>query len=53
MEHKTVRTLREAWENDTEKAEKLSRLLFNLASMMAGLEIEDPAAFVSLVSELI
>ena len=53
MEHKTVQALKEAWTDDTEKAEKLSRLLFNLASMMAGLEIEDPASFVMLVSELI
>ena len=38
--------------NVKEKAAKQSKVMFTLASMMAGLEIEDPAAFVTLVGEM-
>ena len=44
--------LKEAYENDREKAKKLSQVLARLAELMAGVEVEDPAAFVALVAEL-
>ena len=50
--HSAFEALRDAYENDREKAEKLSKVLSVLAEMMAGMEIEDPAAFAGLVSEL-
>ena len=51
-EHHAFAVLKEAYENDKEKAKKLSLVLARLAEMMAGVEVEDPAAFVSLVAEL-
>jgi len=50
--HSAFEALKDAYENDREKAEKLSKVLSVLAEMMAGMEIEDPAAFAGLVSEL-
>ena len=37
---------------DKERAKKLAQILARLAEMLSGAEIEDPAAFVSLVAEL-
>ena len=51
-EHHAFAVLKEAYENDKEKAKKLSQVLARLAEMMAGVEVEDPAAFVALVAEL-
>ena len=51
-EHHAFAVLKEAYENDREKAKKLSLVLARLAELMAGVEVEDPAAFVSLVAEL-
>ena len=51
-EHHAFAVLKEAYENDREKAKKLSQVLARLAEMMAGVEVEDPAAFVALVAEL-
>ena len=52
-EHKAVQSLKSAWESgDTDRAKNLSLILARLAELMAGAEIEDPAAFVSEVSEL-
>ena len=51
-EHHAFRVLKEAYENDKEKAKKLSQVLARLAELMAGVEVEDPAAFVALVAEL-
>ena len=50
--HSAFEALKDAYENDREKAEKLSKVLSVLAETMAGMEIEDPAAFAGLVSEL-
>ena len=52
MEHSAVVALKAAYENDREKAAKLAGILSTLSQVMAGVEVEDPAAFVSLVSEL-
>ena len=51
-EHSAVEALREAYENDKEKAGELASVLETLAELMAGVEIEDPAKFVELVSGL-
>ena len=51
-EHHAFAVLKEAYENDKEKAKKLSQVLARLAELMAGVEVEDPAAFVALVAEL-
>ena len=52
-EHKAVEALKAAWEaGDKDKAKSMSLILARLAELLAGAEIEDPAAFVSEVVEL-
>ena len=52
-EHKAVEALKKAYEaGDKEKAKNMSLILARLAELLAGAEIEDPAAFAALVSEL-
>ena len=51
-EHSAFQALKDAYENDRDKAAKLSKVLNSLAELMAGLEVEDPADFTELVSEL-
>lgn len=52
-EHKAVEALKAAWEaGDKDKAKNMSLILARLAELLAGAEIEDPAAFVSEVAEL-
>ena len=51
-DHAAVKALQNAYENDKEKAVSLIGVLLSLAEIMAGVEIEDPAAFVGQVSEL-
>ena len=51
-EHNAVRVLLDTYKNEKDKATKQSRVLFTLAAMMAGLEIDDPASFVTLVGEM-
>ena len=51
-EHHAFKALKEAYETDREKAGRLSLVLLRMAEMIAGVEVEDPAAFVSLVAEL-
>lgn len=51
-EHHAFNVLKLEFARDPEKAKKLSKVLEALAEMMAGVEIEDTAEFVSLVSEL-
>ena len=52
-EHKAVEALKAAWESgDKDKAKSMSLILARLAELLAGAEIEDPAAFVSEVAEL-
>ncbi len=51
--HSAFAALKEAFENDDkEKAKKLSQILYALAELTAGVEVEDPAVFTDLVSEL-
>ncbi len=51
-EHKAFEALRNAEANDKEQAKKISKVLYALAELMAGVEIEDPGEFTELVSEL-
>jgi molecular chaperone HtpG len=51
-QHHAFEVLKDAYANDQEKAKKLSLVLARLAELMAGLEVEDPSTFVSLVAEL-
>ena len=51
-QHHAFQVLKEAYENDKEKARKLSQVMARMAEMISGGEIEDPAAFVSLVAEM-
>jgi HSP90 family molecular chaperone len=52
-DHRAVQALKAAFDaGDREKAAHLAKILHTLAEMMAGCEIEDPASFVGLVSEL-
>ena len=51
-DHAAVKALQTAYENDKDKAASLTGVLLSLAEIMAGVEIEDPAAFVGQVSEL-
>ena len=52
-EHKAFTALKSALDSgDKDKAKNLALILARLAELMAGAEIEDPAAFVSEVSEL-
>ena len=52
-EHSAVAAVKSAWEKgEHEKAAELSRILARLAELMAGAEIEDPAEFARLVSNL-
>ena len=50
--HSAVKALLDAYSNDKDKAAKQAKVMFTLAAMMAGLEIEDPASFVTLVGEM-
>ena len=52
--HKAVQALRAAYEGgEREKAANYAKILDTLAELMAGCEIEDPARFVGLVSDLL
>ena len=52
-EHRAFTALKSALDSgDKDKAKNLALILTRLAELMAGAEIEDPAAFVSEVSEL-
>ena len=52
-EHTAVEALKKAYDaGERDRAAELAKILETLAEMMAGCEIEDPAAFVSLVSKL-
>ena len=51
-EHRAFRVLKEAWDSDKEKAGKLSQILYVLAEMTAGMDVEDPNRFAEQVAEL-
>lgn len=51
-QHPAFAALTSAYENDKDKAKKLSQVLEGMAELLAGVELEDPAAFTALVGEL-
>lgn len=51
-EHSAFAALTSAFENDKDKAKKLSHVLEGMAELLAGVELEDPAAFTALVGEM-
>jgi len=51
--HPSFTTLKNTFENDKEKAAKMSKLLYNQALLTAGVPIEDPPEFSELISELL
>lgn len=52
-EHKIFETLNIAYENDKSGLEKLSRVLYNQALLIAGLPIENPAEYTADVCDLL
>ena len=51
-ESRPVQALREAWENDKEKAARIAVILGTLAELMAGADVDDPAELARNISEL-
>lgn len=51
-EHPAFTALKAAYESDKGRAGKLAKVIGTLAELTAGVEVEDPAAFTLLVSEL-
>ena len=51
-DHHAFTVLKEAYDNDKDKAAKLAKILSVLAEMTAGMDVEDPNAFAELVAEL-
>lgn len=51
-DHDVFNALKNAYENDKEKAEKLAKILYNQAVLIAGLQVENPVEYCDLVCEL-
>jgi len=51
-EHHIMEVLSDAYENDRQKLDKYTDLLYNQAMLMAGYELEDPIAFGNAVCDL-
>lgn len=51
-DHNAFNTLKSAYESDKEKAEKLVKILYSQALLIAGLQIEDPVEYCDMVCEL-
>jgi len=52
-EHPSFEVLKNAYENDKDKAANISKLLYGQALLTAGVELEDPAEFSELISTLL
>ena len=50
--HRIFETLRDAFSNDIEKAEKIARVLYNQALLIEGLSVEDPVEYANDVCSL-
>ena len=50
--HRIFETLRDAFSNDREKAEKIARVLYNQALLIEGLSVEDPVEYANDVCSL-
>jgi molecular chaperone HtpG len=53
MGHPSFTAMKDAFENDKEKAAKYSRLLYGQALLTAGIPLEDPSEFSNLICELL
>jgi len=53
VEHPSFAALKDAYENDKDKATNISKLLYGQALLTAGVELEDPAEFSELISTLL
>ena len=51
--HPSFAALKDAYENDKEKATRYSKLLYGQALLTAGVPLEDPSEFSDLISELL
>lgn len=52
-EHPIFLKLKDVYENDKERAKKMTQMLYNQAMLIAGFSIEDPTAYTDLVCELL
>lgn len=50
--HPMFAALKNAYQNDKERARKMSRILYSQAELIAGFPIEDPTAYTDLICEL-
>ena len=50
--HQVMFVLSDAFQNDKEKLDKYTDLLYNQAMLMAGYELDDPVAFGNAICEL-
>jgi molecular chaperone HtpG len=50
--HQVMHVLADAFENDKEKLDKYTDLLYNQAMLMAGYELDDPVAFGNAICDL-
>lgn len=51
-DHHAFKALEEAYANDREKAEKLTKILHSQGMLIAGLPLEDPSEYTELICEL-
>ncbi|MEE0858235.1 MAG: molecular chaperone HtpG [Acutalibacteraceae bacterium] len=51
-DHEVFNALKKAYETDKEKAEKLAKILYNQAVLIAGLSIDNPVEYCDLVCDL-
>ena len=51
-EHKVMDSVKNAFENDKEKAKKYAKILYTQSLLIAGLEIDNPAEYADMVCEL-
>ncbi|WMJ22759.1 molecular chaperone HtpG [Paludicola sp. MB14-C6] len=52
-QHPIFNMLKDAYENDKERANKISEMLYNQAMLIAGFSVEDPTAYTDLLCELL
>lgn len=52
-EHPIFLKLKDSYENDKERAKKMTEMLYSQAMLIAGFSIEDPTAYTDLVCELL
>ena len=50
--HPAFEALKNAWENDSDKAKKYAEILYNQSLLIAGMDIDDPAGYADMVCSL-